>query len=76
MQADLLGLRYIRWEGGRHPQTLTDADLVALSFFSGFASEAYRLADAFLRRPEEWKALMVVLLSTGSPKRRASPAQR
>lgn len=25
----------------------TDADLIALSFFSGFASEAYRLADAF-----------------------------
>ncbi len=25
----------------------TDADLVALSFFSGFAGEAYRLADAF-----------------------------
>jgi hypothetical protein len=25
----------------------TDADLVALSFFSGFAPEAYRLADIF-----------------------------
>ncbi len=25
----------------------TDADLIALSFFSGFADEAYRLADAF-----------------------------
>jgi radical SAM superfamily enzyme YgiQ (UPF0313 family) len=28
----------------------TDADLVALSFFSGFAGEAYRLADAFRLR--------------------------
>ncbi len=28
----------------------TDADLVALSFFSGFADEAYRLADAFRAR--------------------------
>lgn len=28
----------------------TDADLVALSFFSGFAHEAYRLADAFRAR--------------------------
>jgi len=28
----------------------TDADLIALSFFSGFADEAYRLADAFRRR--------------------------
>ena len=28
----------------------TDADLVAISFFSGFAPEAYRLADAFRRR--------------------------
>lgn len=28
----------------------TDADLVALSFFSGFAPEAYRLAAAFRRR--------------------------
>ena len=28
----------------------TDADLVALSFFSGFADEAYRLADAFRQR--------------------------
>ncbi len=28
----------------------TDADLVALSFFSGFAPEAYRLADALRRR--------------------------
>ncbi|WP_370459002.1 radical SAM protein [Aggregicoccus sp. 17bor-14] len=28
----------------------TDADLVALSFFSGFAPEAYRLADAFRSR--------------------------
>lgn len=28
----------------------TDADLVALSFFSGFAPEAYRLARAFRRR--------------------------
>ncbi|HEY3837650.1 MAG TPA: radical SAM protein [Bryobacteraceae bacterium] len=28
----------------------TDADLVALSFFTGFANEAYRLADEFRRR--------------------------
>jgi len=28
----------------------TDADLIALSFFSGFADEAYRLADAFKAR--------------------------
>jgi radical SAM superfamily enzyme YgiQ (UPF0313 family) len=28
----------------------TDADLIALSFFSGFADEAYRLADAFRQR--------------------------
>ncbi len=28
----------------------TDADLVALSFFSGFADEAFRLADAFRQR--------------------------
>jgi radical SAM superfamily enzyme YgiQ (UPF0313 family) len=28
----------------------TDADLVMLSFFSGFADEAYRLADAFRQR--------------------------
>ncbi len=28
----------------------TDADLVALTFFSGFADEAYRLADAFRAR--------------------------
>jgi radical SAM superfamily enzyme YgiQ (UPF0313 family) len=28
----------------------TDADLIALSFFSGFAPEAYRLAKAFRRR--------------------------
>ncbi|MBN2389785.1 MAG: radical SAM protein [Anaerolineae bacterium] len=28
----------------------TDADLIALSFFSGFADEAYRLADAFRTR--------------------------
>jgi radical SAM superfamily enzyme YgiQ (UPF0313 family) len=28
----------------------TDADLIALSFFSGFAPEAYRLAQAFKRR--------------------------
>jgi radical SAM superfamily enzyme YgiQ (UPF0313 family) len=28
----------------------TDADLIALSFFSGFAAEAYRLADAFRQR--------------------------
>lgn len=28
----------------------TDADLIALSFFSGFADEAYRLADAFRAR--------------------------
>ncbi len=28
----------------------TDADVVALSFFSGFADEAYRLADAFRAR--------------------------
>ncbi|MEM7202636.1 MAG: radical SAM protein [Planctomycetota bacterium] len=28
----------------------TDAELVALSFFSGFATEAYRLADAFRAR--------------------------
>ena len=28
----------------------SDADLVALSFFSGFATEAYRLADAFKQR--------------------------
>ncbi len=28
----------------------TDADLIALSFFSGFAEEAYRLADAFRQR--------------------------
>lgn len=28
----------------------TDADLIALSFFSGFAHEAYRLADAFRAR--------------------------
>src|SRR5204863_8083186 len=28
----------------------TDADLIALSFFSGFAPEAYRLAAAFRRR--------------------------
>jgi radical SAM superfamily enzyme YgiQ (UPF0313 family) len=28
----------------------TDADLIALSFFTGFAPEAYRLADEFRRR--------------------------
>lgn len=28
----------------------TDADLIALSFFTGFAAEAYRLADEFRRR--------------------------
>jgi radical SAM superfamily enzyme YgiQ (UPF0313 family) len=28
----------------------TDADLIAISFFSGFADEAYRLADAFRQR--------------------------
>ena len=28
----------------------TDADLIALSFFSGFANEAYRLANAFKKR--------------------------
>jgi radical SAM superfamily enzyme YgiQ (UPF0313 family) len=28
----------------------TDADLIALSFFTGFAPEAYRLADAFRQR--------------------------
>lgn len=28
----------------------TDADLIALSFFTGFATEAYRLADEFRRR--------------------------
>lgn len=28
----------------------TDADLIALSFFSGFANEAYRLADRFKER--------------------------
>ena len=31
----------------------TDADLVALSFFSGFAEEAYRLADAFRARDKK-----------------------
>ena len=28
----------------------TDADLIALSFFTGFATEAYRIADEFRRR--------------------------
>jgi len=32
------------------PDLDTDADLVALSFFSGFADEAYRLGDAYRRR--------------------------
>lgn len=33
-----------------HPDLDTDADVVALSFFSGFAPEAYRLATEFRKR--------------------------
>lgn len=31
----------------KHPPAVTDADLIAISFFSGFAPEAYRLAQRY-----------------------------
>jgi radical SAM superfamily enzyme YgiQ (UPF0313 family) len=45
----------------------TDADLIALSFFSGFAPEAYRLAAAFRRRGKRVVA--------GGPHASCSPEQ-